>query len=270
METKILYLLHLVIALCISTPVLAQITVSRSAKQRLNGQEKDSNQQSGLYFEHTDVQFPLLEENSEPYVAYYSYINRATTSICITRVEASCGCMDVSYDSKPVLPGGKGTIQVTFKPKGYSGTIYREIFVYTTQSDEVPSACLGLNGTIKPSDDPWYTYHHHLGAIRARQSTVTFRIPKGHKNQLAEAIACGNSGTTTLKIAAEGLPPYLTFHTLPAEISPGAEADLIFVLDCNKLPDLIKKETISLPVTLTGVEGTDGLKAEIYVILTFN
>lgn len=144
METKILYLLHLVIALCISTPVLAQITVSRSAKQRLNGQEKDSNQQSGLYFEHTDVQFPLLEENSEPYVAYYSYINRATTSIRITRVEASCGCMDVSYDSKPVLPGGKGTIQVTFKPKGYSGTIYREIFVYTTQSDEVPSACLGL------------------------------------------------------------------------------------------------------------------------------
>lgn len=270
MKTKILCLLHFVIVLCISTPALAQITISHSARQRLDRPEMDTKQQSGLCFEHTNVQFPLLEENSEPYVAYYPYTNRDTTSIRITRVEASCGCIDVDYDTKPISPKGKGKIQVTFKPKGYSGTIYREIFVYTTQSDEVPSACLELNGTIKPSDDPWHTYQHHLGIIRARQSTVTFRIPKEYKGKLAEAIACGNSGTTTLKIAAEKLPPYLTFRTQPAEMSPGAEADLIFVLDCNKLPNLAKKDTISLPITLAGAEGTDGIKAEIYVILTFN
>ncbi len=40
-----------------------------------------------------------------------------------------------------------------------------------------------------------------------------------------------------MKLSALMLPPYAAFHTEPAVIQPGKEADMVITVDGGKLPD---------------------------------
>lgn len=227
----------------------AQDGISRRALEDLL--EPEPIKQKVLVFSDPDAAFPELEETASPYTVEYSYVNRGKHPLSIRKVTVSCGCMDADFDKKPIPAGGKGSIRISFNPKGYSGNIYRQAFVYTSLSKVQPTVRLTLTGKVAPSNDPWRGYLHRFGTLRAKQKAVTFKV-SDHQSKLVEVIACGNSGDRPLTLSVKNLPLYLKFGTSSPVIQPGEEADLIFQYDGTFLP-VEASDTITIPVVLEGV-----------------
>lgn len=263
--TRYLELLFMISLLC-TLPLIetnAQAGISRRAMEELI--EPEPIEQNTMVFQVSDATFPALEETDEPYTVEYHFTNRGKQPLTIHKVTVSCGCMAAKFDAKAVPTGGEGVISISFNPKGYSGNIYRQAFVYTSLSKEKPTARLTITGYVKPSKDPWHGYRYRLGTLRSRQNTVTFNVTN-RAGKLAEVIACGNSGGKSLKLSAKGLPTYLKFRTHPAEIKPGEEADLIFLFDGSQLP-ADTPDTVTIPVEIEGAGETDGKSATIVTVI---
>lgn len=244
--------LYMLFTLCLPLAAQRQGVAHRAPENP----EEEPTDNSLFLFDKTDVVFPKLEETDEPYPMTFHYVNRSDRAVTIDKVSLSCGCLKAEYDKAPVPVDGTGNMTVYFNPHGYSGKIYRQVIVYTSLSAEQPTAQLSLSGEVALSKDPWRGYPHRLGVLRAKQSSVHFKM-RNRKGKMAEVIACGNSGGRPLSLSAKGLPAYLKFYTVPAVIKPGGEADLVFQVDAALLPEAIEG-AISVPVRLEGLDGSAG------------
>lgn len=226
-----------------------QVSISRRAQQEL--EEKEPLQQSVLQFDSVDARFPQLAQEDAPYPVRYTFTNRGSEAVRIERVTVSCGCLSVDIPERLIPAGGKGSITVAFHPKGYTGQVYRQAWVYTSLSAEQPTQRLSLTGQVLPPADRWYRYPHRLGLLRTRQQEITFR-PTAGQRKLVESLVCVNSGDTPLLLSADGLPPYLTFATSQPILSPSEEADLLFTLHLDQLPPEVRRQGTRIEVTLQG------------------
>ncbi len=79
--------------------------------------EPEPLQQSALFFNITEAQFPKIPEEHEPVTVEYGYVNRSDKPLTINKVTAfPAGCIAVNYDKARLFPaGGKGTIKVSFQ-----------------------------------------------------------------------------------------------------------------------------------------------------------
>lgn len=230
----------------------AQIEVSRQLTEELIDQEPI--EQSAMQFETTEVLFPAMADTTQPFTAEYRYVNKGQESLIIRKVTSSCGCITADYSTRPVSMDSTGVVKVAFNPKGYAGSIFREINVYTSLSLQRPTARLRLSGEVIPTD-PWRNYPYKIGLLRTRQKSVTFKLTNSSEKQ-GESIVCVNSGESDMRLSAVDLPPYLKFRTNPSVIKSGQEADLQFLLDVALLPSTLREDTI-IPVVLNGVESSE-------------
>lgn len=82
-----------------------------------------------LQFEETSYDFGTISDKHEPVVHEYEFVNTAKEPVAILSVSTGCGCTRPDYPVKPVAPGEKGKIKVTFLPKGQKGDINKDITV---------------------------------------------------------------------------------------------------------------------------------------------
>ena len=61
----------------------------------------------------------------------YFFKNTGEAPLIVTNVKASCGCTTPIYTTKPVMPGEQGSITARFDSKGFKGTVYKSINVFT-------------------------------------------------------------------------------------------------------------------------------------------
>ena len=108
---KRLYNLYCLCLFCTLYPwkIQAQEGISRRALEELA--EPDPLQQSALFFNITEAQFPKIPEEHEPVTVEYGYVNRSDKPLTINKVTASCGCIAANYDKLPIPAVGKGTIK---------------------------------------------------------------------------------------------------------------------------------------------------------------
>jgi hypothetical protein len=59
----------------------------------------------------------------------FAFENKGTASLIVSSVTTSCGCTVPKYDSKPILPGKEGTIEVVFDTSGRNGMQAKAITV---------------------------------------------------------------------------------------------------------------------------------------------
>jgi hypothetical protein len=65
----------------------------------------------------------------------FVFENTGTADLVIKSAKASCGCTIADYPKKPIPPGEKGKIKVTFKSAGRRGTISKVITVESNASE---------------------------------------------------------------------------------------------------------------------------------------
>lgn len=106
-----------------------------------------------ITFEATAHDFGTIREKDGAVKCTFTYTNSGTAPLALTTVSAPCGCTKPKFSPKPLAPGKKGTIEVTFLPEDISGEFMRTITVRTNikQADgKKKKVTLKISGVVIP------------------------------------------------------------------------------------------------------------------------
>lgn len=248
-----------VCAMCCAAPLRAQVPYIPQALRDSLAHPPQAEGRKAMRFERMRIETGEIREEATPPSFTYRWTNAGERPLVITRVETTCGCAVASYDRRPVLPGGEGSVTVTYHPKRHPGYFRRRIFVFTQLSEKLPTAILELTGRVIPAALPTADYPCAMNALRLKRQEV--RIA-GDRPQ-TERIECLNAGTEPLRITADSLllPPCIRFACDPQQLEPGATGDLIIRFDPSKRTGPLPEQQ---PVILQGL-GLPPRQSTLYI-----
>lgn len=106
--------------------------------------------QSKATFKETTHDFGTIKESKGAVKHTFEVVNTGDKPLIIVDAVASCGCTRPSYTAKPIKPGKKGKVEVTFSPTGRRGTFRKTVKVKTNAVEKIST--LIITGTIIPKD----------------------------------------------------------------------------------------------------------------------
>ncbi|MDD6379157.1 MAG: DUF1573 domain-containing protein [Prevotella sp.] len=94
--------------------------------------------QAEIKFDKVTVNFGTFSENNPVQHATFTFTNVGNQPLLINQVVASCGCTVPKYDKRPIAPGQKGSIQVTYNGKNKLPSHFKKaITVYSNGKVEM-------------------------------------------------------------------------------------------------------------------------------------
>jgi len=99
-------------------------------------------------FKENNYDFGVIKEAKGAVKHTFEFINTGDKPLLVIDAVASCGCTRPSYTAKPVKPGKKGKVEVTFSPIGRRGSFRKTVKVKTNGSEKIST--LIITGTIIP------------------------------------------------------------------------------------------------------------------------
>lgn len=87
-------------------------------------------------------------KNDRPATHNFEFINNGTGNLVILDASAECGCTRPEYSDKPVAPGKKGNVKVTYNPVGRPGSFEKTVTVRTNGSPK--KARVKIRGVVAP------------------------------------------------------------------------------------------------------------------------
>lgn len=94
--------------------------------------------QAEIKFERFTQDLGTFSEKNPVQKTTFTFTNIGQAPLVINQVVASCGCTVPKYDKKPIAPGEKGTIEVTYNGKGkFPGHFKKTITVRTNGKVEM-------------------------------------------------------------------------------------------------------------------------------------
>ena len=244
-------------------PSLAQVKrLSREAIDSIRNIKVVENGDSILAFTIKTVDFGTIYESDSAKTFSFQFRNVAKEGIVLQNIGANCGCIYSFCEKYEYEPGEEGLLQIKFNPKGRSGTVDKNIFVYAMTAKDFFSdidgerkspmlvAKLTLLGNVVDLNE-WRHLPVVMGDLRLKHKSVLFEpIKPGTSPQMR--IMCANVGTSPLSLSSRLLPEFVTFATEPSEIAPGEEGDIVITIDGDKLP---KGGNNKYSILVDGVKG---------------
>ncbi len=92
--------------------------------------------------------FGTIKEAKGPVTTTFEFVNTGNKPLIIVEAMASCGCTRPEYPTRPIKPGKKGKISVTYSPIGRPGAFRKTIKVKTNGRERVTT--LTITGTVVP------------------------------------------------------------------------------------------------------------------------
>ena len=99
-------------------------------------------------FEVKSHDFGTIKEANGPVSCVFEFTNTGDKPLLIIDATASCGCTRPEYPSKPIKPGKKGKIKVTYSPIGRPGAFKKTIKIKTNGKES--TTVLRIEGTVIP------------------------------------------------------------------------------------------------------------------------
>lgn len=86
--------------------------------------------QAEIKFDKVSHNFGTFSEDTPVQKTTFTFTNVGQAPLVLNQVVASCGCTVPNYDKKPIAPGQKGSIEVTYNGKGmFPGHFKKSILV---------------------------------------------------------------------------------------------------------------------------------------------
>ena len=99
-------------------------------------------------FEVMSHDFGTIKEANGPVSCFFEFTNTGDKPLLIIDATASCGCTRPEFPTKPIKPGKKGKIKVTYSPIGRPGAFKKTIKVKTNGKDR--TITLRIEGAVIP------------------------------------------------------------------------------------------------------------------------
>jgi len=103
----------------------------------------------------TSISFDVVDKDlgqvteGNKVVAKFVVTNTGNENLFLQNVSASCGCTKPKFDAKPIRPGRKTEIEVTFDSSGRSGLQRNSVMV--TTNTEPPNTVLTFTCEVLPA-----------------------------------------------------------------------------------------------------------------------
>lgn len=95
--------------------------------------------------------FGTVREDGERVIHQYEITNTGQSALAIIWVKPNCGCTAPEYPRKPLKPGEKANIKVTFNPVGQKGEVDKDIRVkFRNGAGKSEELSLRLTGVVIP------------------------------------------------------------------------------------------------------------------------
>lgn len=133
---------HLLLPLICSALALAPIS-SPAADKTTDGPR--------IEFKQKAHDFGSIREKGDPATCAFEFTNTGSQPLVIVSAYASCGCTRPEAPTKPVAPGKKGKIKVTFNPRNRPGEFTKTITVRTNDPKNKKTK-LKISGFVTPAD----------------------------------------------------------------------------------------------------------------------
>lgn len=113
--------------------------------------EKKAEGLPAISFAETVHDFGVIPENGGPVSHTFEFSNQGEAPLVILNASASCGCTRPEYPRKPVKPGKKDKITVTYNPKGRPGEFSKNVTVRTNIKGKQKKVTLKIKGNVTPA-----------------------------------------------------------------------------------------------------------------------
>ena len=104
--------------------------------------------QAEAQFEVKSHDFGTIKEADGPVSCTFEFTNTGNKPLLIIDATASCGCTRPEFPTKPIKPGKKGKIKVTYSPIGRPGAFKKTVKVKTNGRERTTT--LHIQGTVIP------------------------------------------------------------------------------------------------------------------------
>jgi hypothetical protein len=95
--------------------------------------------------------FGTIKEANGPVSYEFEFKNVGNEPLVILSARASGGCNRPEYPEKPIKPGEKGKIKITYNPAGRPGEFDRKIKIQTNDKNRRP--VLKITGVVIPQNN---------------------------------------------------------------------------------------------------------------------
>lgn len=242
--------ISLLLTLSCGTDICAQQLLSRAELDSLMVTRVADGAEAVFRYDSLQHDMGVVYADEAPRNVGFTFTNVSGSPVRITRVTTNCGCTAPQLSDSLLNPGENACLNVAYNPRGRSGTVDTDIFVYTSLSDREPFARFTLLGNVVDNDE-WSHLPFAMGKLKVKRKEVSFEpLKAGTAPQ--QRIPCANVGTTPIVLSSRVLPSYVRFATEPCEIAPGEEGDIVITIMSDSLPENYPSR---FKVIVEGVDG---------------
>lgn len=182
--------------------------------------------QQDLHFTPSDWDFGTICESEGKVSHTFVGENRSDRPLVILDVVTSCGCTVPSFSKKPILPGEKTEIRVTFDPTNRPGSFSKDLAVYSSEKRKI--AALSISGKVTPREksiEELYPVEAGSG-VRFTETTCPFSYI--HIGRSAgTSIGYVNTSNKTVTLGLQEIQPSgLLTLDYPRHIAPGQRGEI--------------------------------------------
>ncbi len=189
-----------------------------------------------IKFENTKHDFGKFKEEAGPQTYEFVFVNEGSSDLLVTRVVASCGCTTPEWTKKPVKPGEKGFVKVTYDPRNRPNKFKKTATVYSNGKSKV--TVLIIEGDVEPRVlTTEEIYRYPVGdQLRFKSNHLAFtNVIRGEKKiRVMEII---NVSDKDVKLGFERVPPHLSIKAKPEVLKAGEKGIIEGVYDSELKDD---------------------------------
>lgn len=174
-------------------------------------------------------------EWKQPSTVSFLISNLGNQPLVLSHVEPDCDCSSVEWTERPIAPGEKGEVRVTFDAQ-LLGRFNKSVAVMTNASPHL--VYLHFSGEVVTEiKDFTKTHPYQFGQIRVNLNSLDFPdLHRGATRQLKMSVV--NLSDGAYEPVLMHLPSYLQAECKPAVLQKGEKGIITITLHADRLVDL--------------------------------
>lgn len=197
------------------------------------GQILAQSSQAKIVFEQTEHDFGTFKEAAGPQSYNFAFVNSGGTPLILNNVQASCGCTTPEWTKKPIAPGEKGFIKVSYNPANRPGPFNKTITV--SANGEVPRTILRISGTVEQREKTVAElYPREIGPVRATSNHIAF-VKIKEDEVLTDSLAIINDSDKAVTLDFKTPPENLAVKAVPSTLKPKQKGHIVVTYDASKV-----------------------------------
>ncbi len=185
--------------------------------------------QNLLHFEAPEWDFGPIREIDGKVSHTFTATNRSNKPVVILDIVASCGCTVPKFSRKPIMPGEKTEIDVTFDPAGRPGAVEKQMTVYSAEREAIARLTIRAQVESRPRSVEEMYPTHAGGGFRLSSTLCAFTYIYGGVEMMS---GIGYANTSDFPVKLELRPRKesgLLKVTAPTLIAAGERGDINFI-----------------------------------------